>query len=694
MKKKILLLTSLMSLSCIAIGTITIISNYNFELVNSYKSPYTITLDKDHKVQNYLDPSFDTYATGSIYTDMGSRIDLRLSPDISHYIAADCFIDFTSTSLEAEHNYIELANPVNGLLKMEYEANCDLTIEVGYSLGNYIGTDTIHIDGNMTSGTYIFDSIVSEYRVPPSYMKLSTNKDTASHIIKSLKFYFTCSPSGDPTTPVGTYLYEDNNDIPGQSITITDFSMDGSDVPEGKVLFVPEKIDNKVVTRINEGVYDNVPWVEYLHLPFVGGSKYLETEGYSHNFASIFGENKAHIQYRPIQQKSSASGYEIWYIPKSLHSITVNGCNIDIPGFEEETSIPDYAFYGCNEMIDKIELNCDFVRIGDGAFGNCSALTDLLLPNSCSTVGTAAFAGCSNLFIRCEYSDFNLDLDNVTGNPDYRPYTYGYQKTIEIDNIIYDVVKNSDQSLSLVVVGVNPNATDITIPKSLFVDDTEMLVARITNRAMEGMTNLRIVRFDNFEIRPTDNYIGHFAFKDCYKATFLIHGRPSELQWPSDWNMGAGRAYENFLPTSEPAPTELLNCSYYMMEEDVYADPTDPGVFYTGVSDELGSNFDFYTVTKELESMLSQKEYRAYFPSYAFEGDSRVTRVEIPRLTCLPHYSFSNCANLESVYYHGSEEEWNALKSSGYIGANVFFNTSITTVFVLDNSGNFVEIPL
>lgn len=693
MKKKVLLLTSLMALSGVAVGAIAIISSPNFELGSSYKSPYTMTLDKDHKVVDYADPDSDMYATGSIYTDMGSRIDLHLSSDIRHYSAADCFVDFTSTTEEHEHNYIELVNPVNGLLKMDYEADCDLTIEVGYSFATYIASDTIHIGESMTSGTYEFDSLVSQYHVPPSYFKLSTNKDAASHIIKSLKFYFTCSPSGDPTTPVGTYTYEDNNDIPGQSITITDFSMEGHNIPEGKVLFVPDKIGDKTVTRINAGVYDNVPWVEHLYLPFVGGTKYLNNEGYSYNFASIFGANKAHIQYRPIQQKSGASGYQIWYIPKSLHTITVNGCNIDIPGFEEDTSIPDYAFYGCNEMIDTINLYCDFVRIGDGAFGNCSALTDLLLPNSCSTVGTAAFAGCSNLFIRCEYSDFNLDLDNVTGNPDYRPYTYGYQKTVEVDNIIYDVVKNSDQSLSLVVVGVNPEATNITIPKTLVVDDTEMIVARITNRAMEGMTNLRIVKFDNFEIRPTDNYIGHYAFKDCYKATFLLNQTISSLPWPSDWNMGAGRAYENFV---EPDPMEWDGYSFYIMNENVYADPDYKGCFYMDVKDEVGSNFDFYTITKTMEQIDFSygKEYGAYLPSYAFEGDTRVTRVDLPKLTCLPHYGFANCPNLESVYYHGTEEEWNSLKSGGHIGANVFFNTSITTVHVLDGSGNFVEIPL
>ena len=109
-------------------------------------------------------------------------------------------------------------------------------------------------------------------------------------------------------------------------------------------------IDNKVVTRINAGVYDNVPWVEHLHLPFVGGTKYLSTEGYSYNFASIFGANKAHIQYRPIQQKIGASGYQIWYIPKSLHTIAVNGCNIDIPGFEEDVYIFSTCFLSLFNM--------------------------------------------------------------------------------------------------------------------------------------------------------------------------------------------------------------------------------------------------------------------------------------------------------------------------------------------------------
>ena len=60
------------------------------------------------------------------------------------------------------------------------------------------------------------------------------------------------------------------------------------------------------------------------------------------------------------------------------------------------TSIGDAAFAGCTGLTS-VTLPSSITSIGDVAFGNCSGLTSVTLPSSITSIGGSAFSGCSGL---------------------------------------------------------------------------------------------------------------------------------------------------------------------------------------------------------------------------------------------------------------------------------------------------------
>ena len=77
-------------------------------------------------------------------------------------------------------------------------------------------------------------------------------------------------------------------------------------------------------------------------------------------------------------------------IPSSMFSRTALE-NIKIPS--NVTSIGSLAFYGCQSLANVEFTSYKLESVGTNAFGNCAALTSLMLPGSVKTLGGSAFSG-------------------------------------------------------------------------------------------------------------------------------------------------------------------------------------------------------------------------------------------------------------------------------------------------------------
>ena len=58
--------------------------------------------------------------------------------------------------------------------------------------------------------------------------------------------------------------------------------------------------------------------------------------------------------------------------------------------------IGEYAFYGCSNLTD-VTIGNNVTSIGSYSFSGCSTLTDITIPNSITRIGSYAFYGCSSL---------------------------------------------------------------------------------------------------------------------------------------------------------------------------------------------------------------------------------------------------------------------------------------------------------
>ena len=71
-------------------------------------------------------------------------------------------------------------------------------------------------------------------------------------------------------------------------------------------------------------------------------------------------------------------------------SVTYNGSTYSV------TSIEECAFGGCSSLAS-IEIPNSVTSIGTFAFGGCSSLASIEIPNSVTSIGNIAFSGCSGL---------------------------------------------------------------------------------------------------------------------------------------------------------------------------------------------------------------------------------------------------------------------------------------------------------
>ena len=386
---------------------------------------------------------------------------------------------------------------------------------------------------------------------------------------------------------------------------------------------------------------------------------------------------------------------------------------VDIPaelGGKPVTSIGDYAFVYCSGLT-KVTIPKSVSSIGVGAFGACSSLTKVIIAEGVTSIKDSAFAGCNSLtevtipksvtsigkmaFYQCEalatvyYGGTQEDWDALKKNigSDNDPLLNA--------NIICAIQESNGFAYTVTgdeatITGYTGSARSLVIPSELGGKP----VTAIADKAFYGY------KTPNIYIPKTIKAIGEDAFRRtvssdefrfiCYEGT--------ENEWA---NIAIQKGNRELDPeyNDDAAWFRLYECN--LSGDMVYQASDDAAtlVRYLGsdskvdIPAELGGKpvtefgVGAFAYCSSLTEVTIPKSVTSIGRS-AFEGCSSLTKVTIPKsvssirqaafagcnsltevtipksVTSIGWSAFIECDALTTVYYGGTQEDWDALKKN------------------------------
>ena len=142
------------------------------------------------------------------------------------------------------------------------------------------------------------------------------------------------------------------------------------------------------------------------------------------------------VTYSGTTYSVTSINYRAFYNCSGLTSVTIGN---------SVTSIGYDAFYNCSGL-KSVTIPNSVTSIGQSAFAYCRALTSVTIPNSVTTIGSSAFYNCSGL-TKVEISDIaawcKISFGNLYSNPLYYAH-HLYLNGKEVTNL---VIPNSVTSI-------------------------------------------------------------------------------------------------------------------------------------------------------------------------------------------------------------------------------------------------------
>ena len=189
-----------------------------------------------------------------------------------------------------------------------------------------------------------------------------------------------------------------------------------------------------------------------------------------------------YLSYKGYSYKVTSIGKCAFGWCTSLKSITIPN---------SVTSIGDYAFFSCTSLTS-ITIPDSVISIGENTFGACRRLRKITIPNSVISIGNYTFSSCESL------RDITIP-NSVTSIGEY-----AFSGCTSLTSI---TIPNSVTSIKSYAFRWCISLTSITIPNS---------VTSIWDYAFSGCTNLTSITIPN-----SVTSIGDYAFSGCTSLTSI-----------------------------------------------------------------------------------------------------------------------------------------------------------------------------
>ena len=345
------------------------------------------------------------------------------------------------------------------------------------------------------------------------------------------------------------------------------------------------------------------------------------------------------------------------------------------------TTIGNEAFAGCSSLTS-VMLPDSVTSIGDGAFGDCTSLTSIIIPKSVTNISDYAFWNAFALTIYCETESKPDDWGecwNECNDSINCPVVWDYKNNdIADDGYIYtiiDGVRYALQDNTAKIVRQIRTITSVNIPNNIAYNGELYNITSITNSAFEDCDLLTsIIIPDNI------TSIGVDAFKNCTSLTIYCEAESKPSGWNNSWNssnrpviwryMGEDVDTDGFMYTLINEGTEYSITAYSGTGSKVAIPASVGGIPVTTISAGVFNSKSFTSIN--IPNSITS------IGNGAFAYCTSLTSVNIPTgITSISDNMFSNCTSLKSITIPDSVTS---------IGSSAFESCSSLTNVTLPNS--------
>ena len=342
--------------------------------------------------------------------------------------------------------------------------------------------------------------------------------------------------------------------------------------------------------------------------------------------------------------------------------------NIIIPN--SVTSIGNGAFDGCTQLTN-MNIPYGVTSIGKEAFYNCYSMTSVTIPDSVTSIGWGAFDQfnktwkLSSVHISDIEAWCNISFEAASANP----LTYAHNLYINGKLVTEIVIPNTIVQINDYVFS-GCSLTKITIPDS---------VTSIGARAFATCSLTKI------SIPDSVTSIGNSAFSECTNLTSITI--PDSVTSIGDYVF-----YKCSSLTSITVPdsvTSIGSCAFKYCNSLTSITIPFVGATKSGTTNtHFGYIFGASSLSDQgsyisplLKTVIITGETKIY--NNAFVNCSRLTSITIPNsVTSIGNYVFNSCSRLTSIAFKGTVSEWNAITK----GTNWNYKVPATKVICSDGT--------